>query len=740
MAAVGSETYTSCSGNPPSLIDSGNSYLFTSADGTTEFVGEWFDCRNTSDTTKLDVVAQHITIFCNQSTMTATFTFQWSSAASDASIGISEVRQVDDFSSLQDLPLMNKGNYFRMRFTPDEALTGGNIIDLATQQWYITPPPFVRLANQEIEEQNAAMGQVFSYQKNFNPFTGLSTNVRADAYAPAAESSTPLGISGTFDSGIIDASDFNYVATELFSDVSGSLTVYFYDDLAGTTALRQFIRPYTAGEGFAIFGSILTRPYYRYVYTNGADAQTEFHIATKFHKTALAGQILGLESFIPSNILTQVTRAVQVGESPNGVYNNEKLGGEKSSGTSGDSGSLPSGALPTYDPINTIVAANVIDTGWLDSAGYAKNRFRALFNLTGVKIFLIDAEDDQGSGSLTSNFAFPTATSTAFSPVNTTFDLFQRYYRMIIINDTGSTCTSWNYRSYWETDADGEVVISLDQPIFDFFPAPIVQSITKGKNPSGTYGAVGLNEADNLMTADFLTEVAKGNITGHELVRVVGRNSDIDTVRETIWAQGGTYVYPAAAAVVSLVSGSSLDTLAGTGAQTITVSGVDASYNELEETVDTNGLVAVTTVGSFFRVNKVEVATVGSQGSNQGDITATIGASVVASVAVGDNSSLLGLYTVPAGKTGYIFRVSPGAQKGASSGAYVRLLTRISASAPFIIRENFNAHTQSANVSQMLVDAIVCPENTDIQFDAETTSNNTQVSVSAGILLIDNSL
>lgn len=148
---------------------------------------------------------------------------------------------------------------------------------------------------------------------------------KKDSYVDAAGSNTTLGPGESFDTGVLDLSDFSYVNGELLSDQSGTFVGTFYEDAAGTTPLRTFTRPYTGGEGFAVFGSILTRPYVRYVYTNGPTPQTNFHLAIKVFNNPLGGQLLGLEDFIPNNILAPMGRSVIVGKDGNDLYQNVRV-------------------------------------------------------------------------------------------------------------------------------------------------------------------------------------------------------------------------------------------------------------------------------------------------------------------------------------------------------------------------------------------------------------------------------
>ena len=83
----------------------------------------------------------------------------------------------------------------------------------------------------------------------------------------------------------------------------------------------------------------------------------------------------------------------------------------------------------------------------------------------------------------------------------------------------------------------------------------------------------------------FELQVARGQVDGHETLFKFGINGDVGTSVETVWAQGGTYVYPASATVMKISSSSADDASGGTGARTIAIFGLDANYNEISESV-----------------------------------------------------------------------------------------------------------------------------------------------------------
>ena len=256
---------------------------------------------------------------------------------------------------------------------------------------------------------------------------------------------------------------------------------------------------------------------------------------------------------------------------------------------------------------------------------------------------------------------------------------------------------------------------------------------------SDGFGNVPGNEAGNLISADFLTEVVKGNVIDHTLSRKVGYNADVDAAAvETIWGAGGIYTFPTAAAVVSVSSTSALDTAAGTGARNLTIEGLNASYAEITETVSLAGVVPVLTAASFLRVNRAYVATAGSDGSNAGIITATISAATQFTIPVGDNRSMFIFFTVPAGKTAYLTELTIGAINGAASALRGMLYIREGSTGLLTLRDNYACHSQGGQITVEYEAPLLIPERSDIRVDASVDANNTQVTAGYSMLLVDN--
>lgn len=159
----------------------------------------------------------------------------------------------------------------------------------------------------------------------------------------------------------------------------------------------------------------------------------------------------------------------------------------------------------------------------------------------------------------------------------------------------------------------------------------------------------------------FELQVARGQVDGHKALFKFGINGDVGTSVETVWAQGGTYAYPASATVMKISSSSVNDAAAGTGARTVAIFGLDGSYNEINETVTLNGQTAVDTTNSYLRISRMYVVTAGSGETaagtiyaGTGTVTSGVPANIFGMVALGANQTQMAFWTVPAGYTLYL--------------------------------------------------------------------------------------
>jgi hypothetical protein len=154
-----------------------------------------------------------------------------------------------------------------------------------------------------------------------------------------------------------------------------------------------------------------------------------------------------------------------------------------------------------------------------------------------------------------------------------------------------------------------------------------------------------------------MLEVAAGNISGEAALNKFGKNPDVDTAAaEDIWGAGGTWVAPTTARLHNIASTDANDTLAGTGARTVSILGLNGSGVEVSESVNLNGLTPVATTNAYIIVFRMIVTAAGTGGVNVGNITATAqtDATLTGQIDAGYNQTLMAIWQVPAGKTLYL--------------------------------------------------------------------------------------
>jgi hypothetical protein len=186
---------------------------------------------------------------------------------------------------------------------------------------------------------------------------------------------------------------------------------------------------------------------------------------------------------------------------------------------------------------------------------------------------------------------------------------------------------------------------------------------------------------------DLYLNVARGIIPGWSSVQKFGRNSDIDTTTdpEDIWDGGAIWVPPTQARVHDLVSTDTDDDDGGTGANTVEVTGQDANGDEVTETVTMDGTSNAATTNSYTTIYRMKVLTAGTTGTNEGAITATAqtDGTVTAQITASMGQTLMAIYTIPTGKTGYLtnWYASLNSSGGSTGNADIRLMAQASGGA-----------------------------------------------------------
>jgi len=236
----------------------------------------------------------------------------------------------------------------------------------------------------------------------------------------------------------------------------------------------------------------------------------------------------------------------------------------------------------------------------------------------------------------------------------------------------------------------------------------------------------------------FELQVARGQIAYHYSQFKFGFNPDVDNLLETVWAQGGLYSYLATASVLKVSSSSTADAAAGTGARTVTLSGLDANYSEISETVTLNGQTAVNTTNSYLRIFRMVVNSAGSGGQNAGvvyagtgTVTSGVPANKYATIAIGDNQTLMALWTVPAGHTAYLLQTDITlATTQNNKYCTVSVVSRPFGEV-FQVRDRFVKSESTTNQAYSI--PVKFEEKTDIEVRAIGDSVGADIAISAGL-------
>jgi hypothetical protein len=240
----------------------------------------------------------------------------------------------------------------------------------------------------------------------------------------------------------------------------------------------------------------------------------------------------------------------------------------------------------------------------------------------------------------------------------------------------------------------------------------------------------------------FDLQVSRGQVPYHSPQNIFGYGTTPATAGlfRTVWENMATteYVFPSSAVSMNLVSTAAGDTA------TITIVGLDASYNVITENLVLNGTTNVPTVNQYFRINSMFVA-VGSATNPSGVITLINGGVTYAQINTGvfnGTTSSLGasqqaVYTVPAGFTFYGYRYGAYSSFNGNSTNYTtyRAITNSSSGVQkLIVATPFNT---TYEVQRHFPFAYT--EKTDLRFQiASSAATAAVVSINIGGVLVAN--
>jgi hypothetical protein len=260
-------------------------------------------------------------------------------------------------------------------------------------------------------------------------------------------------------------------------------------------------------------------------------------------------------------------------------------------------------------------------------------------------------------------------------------------------------------------------------------------------NNTQQYEVIMLSDKDgniiNTFGAASNIPIAAGEVDGYANVHKFGMiDGSNGTDWTTVWTPADTsltkdYPWDIAAGTVSVISSEDDDTDGGVGSHTLTVEGLDTNYNAVSESFTLSGETE-TGEGSivFHRVNRAYIT---SGGTNVGKVQIKNGTTAVAEIAVGMGQTQMCVYTIPAGKTGYLTRIAASSSKNIST--IISLFQR-----PYqqTFVRSAGAMALYQNNQDISFDVpIPFTEKTDLDLRQIGASNNT-IAADFNIILVDN--
>lgn len=221
--------------------------------------------------------------------------------------------------------------------------------------------------------------------------------------------------------------------------------------------------------------------------------------------------------------------------------------------------------------------------------------------------------------------------------------------------------------------------------------------------------------------------IAAGELSGYSHINKFGFSTNIGFggSYHTIWNAGGIYQYPSSATIATVTSDDPLDNGA-----VIEVTGLDENYNEVSEDITIGGAAGTQL---FLRVYRALVKTPGAgQTSNVGKISITVDSLIAAEILEENGQTLMAVYTVPAGKTGYLMKLKASPDK--NTNVLFKLVVKEFGGA-FLTKGLFG--TFGVPVTYDYPVPLRFPEKTDIEIQGKA-GNTCAAGAIFDVILVDN--
>lgn len=252
--------------------------------------------------------------------------------------------------------------------------------------------------------------------------------------------------------------------------------------------------------------------------------------------------------------------------------------------------------------------------------------------------------------------------------------------------------------------------------------------------------------------SDFGVDIAKGEVPGHSVIQKFGRNSAVSSTFVPI-CSSGFYRTPTSNTALEVVSTSTNDDIAGTGARTIYYEGLQNSGGNLvvvSDVVELDGTTAVALPDQLIRLYRWYVASSGtyasqSAGSHAGTLTIRESGggntwSTIVPNGFPVSQSQIGAYTVPTGYTAYVSKITYSVES--DKEAEILMFQRegvLNTSAPYNAMRLVTEINSAKGTSSVYYDTpLKFEEETDFGFLGKLKSNTGPMTVDFEIKLVQN--
>ena len=236
----------------------------------------------------------------------------------------------------------------------------------------------------------------------------------------------------------------------------------------------------------------------------------------------------------------------------------------------------------------------------------------------------------------------------------------------------------------------------------------------------------------NLRINNFSLDISRGAVPGHSFIHKFGAvPSMAQNTTGTVWDVNDT-VYPWSAfdtaGVINIDRAN-----AGDANKIVTVVGLDSDYLPATENITLTDASNNTGTILWRRVFR---AFVFDGETNVGNIDIQRNSTTVARITAGLGQTLMAVYTVPAGKTGYLYQGVCTAQASAdgTGNMYIRYFGQSS----FRVGHSFEVAGVGGLYTYEFAFPIPIPEKSDIDVRITTRTNNGRYTAAFDLLLVDN--